>query len=216
MTPLVGIGLINLEQMLPLTLGANVGTTITALMAALLSDANAMQVALAHVWFNITGIVIWYPIPFMRRIPLHAARQLGKGTRIWKGFPFAYIGVMFFAVPILFLGISTMFTQDSKGLTVLGIFVVCILFLVICWTVYHCKYRGGQQKCYECMVNRQTRRQMMETLPEDMEFLKAKVKELAEHTGLPEAEETPEVPEAEVPLTKEDSAQGEGTDEEAA
>jgi sodium-dependent phosphate cotransporter len=218
LTPLVGLGVLQLEQMLPLTLGANIGTTLTGLLAALLSNANAMQVALAHLFFNITGILIWYPVPFMRRVPLHAARQLGKATRIWKGFPLVYIGVAFFLIPILFLGVSTMFTQDSKGLTVLGIFVVVIIFFAICWTVYYCKYKGGQQKCYECMVNRQTRRQMMETLPEDMEFLKAKIKELSEHTGLPEEEEDAATPEDEVPLNntldatnKEDSA----TDEEA-
>jgi sodium-dependent phosphate cotransporter len=195
LTPLVGLGVLRLEQMYPLTLGANIGTTLTGILAALLSNADAMQVALAHLFFNITGIVIWYPIPFMRNVPLHAARQLGKGTRIWKGFPLVYIGVMFFLVPLIFLGISFMFTQGSKGMTVLGSFVVIILFFLICWLVYYCQYKGGKQRCYECMVSRQTRAEVMQTLPDDMKFLKAKIKELAEHTGLPEEETTPLVEE---------------------
>lgn len=194
LTPLVGMGVLRLEQMFPLTLGANIGTTLTGLLAALLSNANAMQVALAHLFFNITGIIIWYPVPFMRQIPLHAARQLGKATRIWKGFPLVYIGVMFFLVPLIFLGISFLFTQDSTGLTVLGSVIVVILFFVLAYTAYYCQYQGGKQRCYESLLARQARQETMSTLPEDMEFLKAKVKELSEHTGLPEEEAEAEAP----------------------
>lgn len=50
--------------MYPLTLGANIGTTLTGFLAAMVSaDVDALQVALAHLFFNITGIVIWFPIP---------------------------------------------------------------------------------------------------------------------------------------------------------
>ena len=92
LTPLVGMGVIQLEQMLPLTLGANIGTTATALLASLVSESvNSLQVALAHLFFNITGILIWYPIPFMRNIPLGAARHLGTATRVWRGFPVVYV-----------------------------------------------------------------------------------------------------------------------------
>ena len=57
--------------MLPLTLGANIGTTVTGLLAALVSGkVEALQVALCHLFFNISGIIIWYPIPFMRKVPL--------------------------------------------------------------------------------------------------------------------------------------------------
>ena len=94
LTPLVGMGVIHLEQMLPLTLGANIGTTVTALLAALVSDKiDSLQVALAHLCFNISGILIWYPIPFMRGIPLGAARSLGRATRIWRGFPVVYVSI---------------------------------------------------------------------------------------------------------------------------
>ena len=204
-----------LEQMLPLTLGANIGTTMTALMAAMVtSGTDPLQVALAHLMFNITGIIIWYPIPFMRNVPLHAARQLGKATRVWRGFPIVYILVMFFLIPLLFLGISNLFTQDSKGLTVLGSFLVVILFLVICWGAYTWHYKGGKDKCYDCLLNRQQRSVALKTLPEDMEFLKAKIQALSEHTGLPEDEEEPEV---EAPAEVEDKAEeAEATQEEEA
>jgi len=194
LTPLVGVGVLRLEQMLPLTLGANIGTTVTGLLAALLKNAKALQVALAHLFFNITGIIIWYPIPFMRAIPLHAARQLGRATRIWKGFPIVYIAVCFFALPAMFLGISYLFTQDSTGLTTLGSFIVVVLFFILAWTAYYCQYKGGRQQCYDCLVSRQARRETLETLPEDMEFLKKKIAELSEHTGLPQEEADEEAP----------------------
>jgi sodium-dependent phosphate cotransporter len=190
LTPLVGMGVLRVEQMYPLTLGANVGTTVTAILAALVSDGTeALQVALAHLFFNLTGILIFYPVPFMRALPINAAKQLGKGTRIWRGFPVVYIVVMFFCVPLLFLGISFLFTQDSKGLTVLGSFVVVLLFFLCLWLGYYCQYNGGKEKCVDCMVNRQARHLAVQALPDDMVFLKAKILALSEHTGLPEDEE---------------------------
>ena len=51
LTPLAAVGLITLEDMLPLTLGANIGTTLTGVMAATVVTSNpvqAWQVALCH------------------------------------------------------------------------------------------------------------------------------------------------------------------------
>ena len=60
----------NLRRMYPLTLGSNMGTTSTALLAALASEsemlASALQIALVHLLFNIHGILLFYPIPWMR------------------------------------------------------------------------------------------------------------------------------------------------------
>jgi sodium-dependent phosphate cotransporter len=185
LTPLVGMGALRLEQMLPLTLGANIGTTMTALMSAMVSEGTApLQVALAHLFFNLTGIAIWYPIPFMRSFPLHAARQLGKCTRIWRGFPLAYIGVMFILIPMLFLGLSSLFSEGNKGYTVLGTFLTIILGLVVAWSVYWYRFSGGQESCVNCMTERERKRVALEELPDDMQELKAKLTALVEHTGL--------------------------------
>jgi sodium-dependent phosphate cotransporter len=187
LTPLVGMGAIRLEQMYPLTLGANIGTTVTALMAAMVTEGTqSLQVALAHLFFNLSGIVIFYPIPYMRKLPLNAARNLGKMTRLWRGFPFVYIAVMFFLVPLIFLGISFMFEDGGKGMTVLGSFIVAIVGLGLIYTVYRCKYKGGKEKCIKCLKTREVRRVTMAELPEDMVYLKVKLAALMEHTGLPE------------------------------
>ncbi len=94
LTPLVGMGVTRLEQMYPLSLGANIGTTITAVLASLVQEGtDSLQVALAHTFFNIFGVLIWYPIPLCK-IPMVAARNIGKMTCIWKLFPFVYILIL--------------------------------------------------------------------------------------------------------------------------
>jgi sodium-dependent phosphate cotransporter len=192
LTPLVGIGALRLEQMLPLTLGANIGTTLTAILSALVSASkDSLQVALAHLFFNLTGILIWYPVPFMRRVPLGAARRLGKLTRIWRGFPILYIGVMFFLIPLLLLGLSSLFDDGSTGFTVLGSFLTILLFLTILYAVYWFRYRDGRQKCSNSMAQREKNRVVMKELPDDMVYLKEHIKRLIEHTGLPEDEDVP-------------------------
>lgn len=193
LTPLVGMGVLQLEQMLPLTLGANIGTTVTALMASLVSDnIDSLQVALAHLFFNITGILIWYPIPFMRRVPLNGARRLGKATRIWRGFPIVYILVMFFVIPLCLWGLSALFEKGNKGYVVLGSVLCILLGLSIGWFVYWWRCKGGEQNCLDCMGNRQARNAAVRELPKDMVYLKKKIAALADHTGLPEDEEEDE------------------------
>ena len=185
LTPFVGMGALRLEQMLPLTLGANIGTTMTGLTASLVSDSiDSLQVALAHLFFNITGIAIWYPIPFMRRIPLYAARRLGRATRLWRGFPLVYIFVMFVIIPLFFLALSALFQEDTKGFKVLGSFIVIIVALLLAYLAYWCVYQDGREKCTACLMARERKRTTMQELPDDMEFLKARVAALTEHTGL--------------------------------
>jgi len=196
-TPLVGVGVIRLEQMFPITLGANIGTTITALLAALLSTTEAMQVALAHLFFNISGIIVWYPVPFMREIPLNAARSLGKATRILRIFPVIYILVCFLIIPFLLFGLSLLFTQGVKGLTVLGSLITVALVIGIAYGVYWYKMASGKARIIMSMKNSQARKTALATLPEDMDMLKAKIAKLEEHTGLL-AEVEPEEPEKDV------------------
>ncbi len=112
LTPLAAVGLVNLEDMLPLTLGANIGTTLTGIMAATVVTSNpvhAWQVALCHLFFNIFGILVWYPVPLMRKVPLDGARFLGRMTtnpKWGKIFPLVYTFVCFFIIPGIAYGIT--------------------------------------------------------------------------------------------------------------
>ena len=95
--PLAGAGLLTLAQIFPYTLGANVGTTITAVLASLVTgQIVAVQVAFAHVLFNLFGIVIWYPF---KNIPISMAEGFAKITTKNRLLPIAYIIVAFFVIP---------------------------------------------------------------------------------------------------------------------
>jgi len=96
--PMAGAGILTLEQIFPYTLGANVGTTFTALLASLATGSpNAVVVAFVHLLFNITGIAFWWPL---RKLPLFLARRVSDFAVRNRIFPFAYIITVFFLVPI--------------------------------------------------------------------------------------------------------------------
>lgn len=96
--PIVGAGLITLEQIFPYTLGANMGTTITAILAALVTGSPfAIQVAFAHLIFNIFGIAIWYPL---KVVPITLAKLIGKSVARHRWLAFVYIAVIFIIIPV--------------------------------------------------------------------------------------------------------------------
>ncbi|KAK6183290.1 hypothetical protein SNE40_010796 [Patella caerulea] len=133
LTPLVGVGCLELERMFPLTLGSNIGTTATGVLAALAAPAKtldiALQLALCHLFFNILGILIYYPIPFMRRIPLRAARFLGSTTAEYKWFAIFYLFSMFMLLPGFFFALSM--TGRIPFIVVVSILFVFIAIVVI-------------------------------------------------------------------------------------
>ena len=99
--PLLGAGVLRPEQIYPYLLGANVGTTITAFLAAFVTGSHqAISVAFAHLLFNIYGIGIFWPL---RAIPLWLSRQMAELTTRSKLIPILYIIVVFFIIPGLTL-----------------------------------------------------------------------------------------------------------------
>lgn len=107
LVPLAAAGVLTLTSVYPVALGANVGTTITALLASVAADSpDALVVALAHTTFNLLGILIFYPLPVMRRIPVRIAEWTAEiGTRN-RTLIAVYIIGMFFALPIVILFIT--------------------------------------------------------------------------------------------------------------
>lgn len=96
--PMAGAGLLTLIQIFPYTLGANIGTTITAILAALVTgDPAAVTVAFAHLLFNIFGIIIWFPLKI---VPLTIAEKFADYSTKNKIIPIAYIVIMFFIIPL--------------------------------------------------------------------------------------------------------------------
>lgn len=100
--PLAGAGVISLRNAYPVTLGANVGTTITALLASLAaSSPEALTVALAHTTFNVCGIFLLYIIPLARDWPIIAAERLADVAVERRTTAVAYVAVVFIVVPLL-------------------------------------------------------------------------------------------------------------------
>jgi len=127
LTPLVGVGVMTVERMYPLTLGANIGTTMTGVLAALASPADrlplALQIALCHLLFNVSGIILFYPVPRLR-LPIRLAHMMGSTTASYRWFAVFYAVMMFFVIPL------TVFTLSMAGTLVLSTVVAVCLALV--------------------------------------------------------------------------------------
>jgi sodium-dependent phosphate cotransporter len=106
--PLAGSGVFSLRQVYPFTLGANIGTTITALLAATaVTGVNAifaLQIALIHFLYNLIGVIVIYGIPFLRGIPIKAAETLSGLAQKNKLYVASYILLVFVIIPLLLIG----------------------------------------------------------------------------------------------------------------
>jgi len=110
MVPLAGSGAFSLRQIYPFTLGANIGTCVTAVLAATAVTGNAeaaLQIAFIHLTYNILGVVIIYGIPFLRELPVKSAEWLGDTAAENKMVALAYILGVFFIIPGVCLGVSS-------------------------------------------------------------------------------------------------------------
>ncbi|NWS93972.1 NPT2B protein, partial [Mionectes macconnelli] len=132
-TPLVGIGVISIERSYPLTLGANIGTTTTAILAALASPGStlkhSLQIALCHFFFNVSGIILFYPVP-LTRLPIRMAKTLGNITAQYRWFAIFYLLVCFFLLPLFVFGLSLAGWPVLLGVC-LPIFALFIAMVVI-------------------------------------------------------------------------------------
>lgn len=103
MIPLVGSGIFSMRQVYPFTLGSNIGTCITALLAATAviggNSLFALQIAFVHLLFNISGVLIIYGIPFLREIPPRCAEWLADYAGRKKRYAACYVLGVFFLLP---------------------------------------------------------------------------------------------------------------------
>ena len=99
--PLVGVGILTLEAIFPYVLGANIGTTITALLAStVVGTQAAISIAIAHLLFNIIGTIIIFPI---KSIPIGLSKQLANLSIKSKIYSLAYIVCSFYILPLLII-----------------------------------------------------------------------------------------------------------------
>jgi solute carrier family 34 (sodium-dependent phosphate cotransporter) len=102
LVPLVAAGLLSLPNAFPITLGANVGTTVTALLASLaVVRPEGLTIALVHTLFNVTGLLLLYPVPAVRMVPVRLAEGLAEVAVVHRSVVVAYILGLFLVVPLV-------------------------------------------------------------------------------------------------------------------
>lgn len=103
MVPLVGTGVLKVRDVYPFTLGANIGTCITALLAATAVSGEfavfALQIALVHLTFNILATVVIYGIPFLRELPIKGAEKIAEMATKNKAVVAGYLISVFIVMP---------------------------------------------------------------------------------------------------------------------
>lgn len=109
MVPLVAAGILTVERLLPITMGANIGTTVTAILASFATgNISAITVAFVHFLFNVIGVCCIYPIKKLRNIPIFLAKSLGNLAFKKRRYIIIYVLFMFFVLPGLLILISKM------------------------------------------------------------------------------------------------------------
>ncbi len=105
LVPLAGAGILTLYQAFPITIGANIGTTVTAFLAALAATGPhaqaAVTIALVHLLFNLSATLLIYPVQAIREIPLRAARWLADAAVRSRRWALAYVVGLFYGLPAL-------------------------------------------------------------------------------------------------------------------
>eukprot|EP00929_Paragymnodinium_shiwhaense_P091739 TRINITY_DN5163_c1_g1_i1.p1 TRINITY_DN5163_c1_g1~~TRINITY_DN5163_c1_g1_i1.p1 ORF type:complete len:635 (+),score=143.34 TRINITY_DN5163_c1_g1_i1:73-1977(+) len=153
LTPLAGVGALELRKMLPLTLGANIGTCVTGILAAVaVMQRDAIQISLCHLIFNVFGILIWFPAPPMRRVPLGAAELLGLYASFYRYVPGLYIAVAFLLVPGVALAVSMLLVASfPAGIVSMVAILLAVLSFIYWWVV--------REGCYQVLSkeNRENR-----------------------------------------------------------
>jgi len=110
LVPLVAAGVLTVEGAFPMTIGANIGTTSTAILASFATgNVAAVTIAFAHFLFNLTGTVCIFPVKFARAIPLSLANAFGDLAAQKRRYAFFYVLGVFFALPGVLILISRLF-----------------------------------------------------------------------------------------------------------
>jgi sodium-dependent phosphate cotransporter len=102
LVPLAASGILLVRNAYPITLGANIGTTVTALLAALATGVvGGMTIAIVHLLFNVVGILLLYPLPRFRYIPVTLAEKLAGIAATRKPLAVVYVVGTFVVLPLL-------------------------------------------------------------------------------------------------------------------
>ncbi|KAF0720204.1 Aste57867_473 [Aphanomyces stellatus] len=143
-TPMAGLGVITLDQVYPLVIGANVGTTVTALLASWVTGvSDGVEIALVHFWFNIFGIFLFYPIPMTRYLVLHWAERVGYYSARWPVVALLFLLTVFVVVPGLCLSFVYLYSGNTVTV-IIGVMLSAVLMLGVLGFYWWYSRRGGR------------------------------------------------------------------------
>ena len=101
LVPMCAAGVLTLPRAFPVMLGANIGTTVTALLASLAQDDRAaLQIAVVHLLFNALGTVLVLPFPAIRAIPVALATGLANRAARSQAWIWLYVVGVFVVLPL--------------------------------------------------------------------------------------------------------------------
>ncbi len=109
--PFAATGKISTHKLFPYIIGANIGTTLTALIAALNKSEAALSIAFAHFLFNTSGTLIFLFIPYIKEIPVFLSERFAQITVNYKIIGFAYLLFVFFIFPLTLIFINKFFIR---------------------------------------------------------------------------------------------------------
>ena len=113
--PLVATDKISLRKAFPFLMGANIGTTVTALIAAISQTEAALAVAICHLLFNLFGVLFLFPIESIRNIPIWMSETLGLYAGKRRLIGVAYIIITFFLIPFALIYSTSDFSMKKTN-----------------------------------------------------------------------------------------------------
>ncbi len=111
LVPMIAAGILSIEAAFPIVIGANIGTTGTAILASFATgNPSAIVIAFVHFLFNLIGVLVIYPIKPFRTIPINLAKALGDLAYEKRHYAIMYVLGVFFVVPGLLVLIYKLLT----------------------------------------------------------------------------------------------------------
>ena len=129
LVPLCGMGIISLQKVFVMTLGSNIGTTVTGILTAFTQPPSslkkAMQLGFVYTFFNTIGVLFWLPIPILR-FPKRLARKLGNIVFEYRWFLYLYVAFVYLIGPLFLFCLALI--PRGIGIAVLEILIALMFF----------------------------------------------------------------------------------------
>jgi len=104
--PLAALGLFGVRRIFPFILGANIGTTTTAVITATGAIGapgfhDSMTIAVSHLWLNTFAVLLAVVVPGLRDRIIGAASWLARHSAKTPAWLLVYLFVLIFFVPVV-------------------------------------------------------------------------------------------------------------------